>query len=220
MSKALDRVADAGGIVHVLLVFGGFVFLVAPHLPASLDDPAAALAHLQAHPPTTAFWAGVWLEGAGLLALVLLAARVASRIRAARPGWWVPSAVVGLAIAGVTVKVGSFAPGLAALEIDRLDATAVTALLGVNDSSVAVAAALDGTFVLLLGLGVLATGALPRWLSAGTIVAGAGLLVATAVPALDSLLLLFYVWAVTVSGWLLARGSRTAVTAEEPAFAG
>lgn len=211
MSKVLDRIADAGGILHVLLVFGGFVFLVAPHMPSSLDSPDAVVAHLESHPPTAAFWAGIWLEGAGLLALVLLGARVASRIRAAVPGWWVPPAVVGLAIAGATVKIGSFAPGLAALEIDRLDATSVTALLGINDASVAVAVALDGAFVLLLGLGVLATGALPRWLSVFTAVAGAGLVLGTAVPALDSLHLLFYVWALTVSGWLLARGSRTPV---------
>jgi Domain of unknown function (DUF4386) len=219
VSKVLDRIADAGGILHVLLVFGGFAFLVAPHMPESLDSPEAVMDHLRSHPPTTAFWAGIWLEGAGLLALVLLAARLASRIRVARPGWWVPSAVVGLAIAGVTVKVGSFAPGLAALEIDRLDATTVTALLGINDSSVAVAAALDGTFVLLLGLGVLATRSLPRWLSAFTLAAGAGLLLGTAVPALDSLHLIFYVWALTVSGWLLARGSRTTAPAPETAFA-
>jgi hypothetical protein len=217
VSKILDRVADAGGILHVLLVFGGYVFLVAPFMPESLDSPEAAVAHLREHPPTTAFWAGIWLEGAGLLMLVLLAARVASRLRV-QPGWWLPTAVVGLAVAGVTVKVGSFAPGLAALEVDRYDAGTVTALLGINDAAVGVAAALDGAFVLLLGLGALAVGALPRWLAALTVVAGAGLLLSVAVPALDSLQLVFYVWLLVTSGWLLARGSRTAAT-PEPAFA-
>ena len=219
MSKILDRVADAGGILHVLLVFGGFAFLVAPHMPASLDSPDATLAHLQAHPPTTAFWAGIWLEAAGLLMLVLLAARIASRIRGAQPGWWLPAAVVGLAVAGVTVKVGSFAPGLAALEIDRFDATTVTALLSVNDAAVPVAAALDGAFVLLLGLGALAVPVLPRWLAAFALVAGLSQLASIAVPALDVLQLVLYVWLLVVSGWLLARGGRTAVTATEAAVA-
>ncbi|MCW2740831.1 MAG: hypothetical protein JWR45_1253, partial [Blastococcus sp.] len=136
-----------------------------------------------------------------------------------QPDWWLPSAVVGLAVAGCTVKVGSFAPGLAALEVDRFDARTITALLRINDAAVPVAAALDGTFVLLLGLGALVTGALPRWLSAFTAVAGAGLLLATAVPVLDALQLIFYVWALVVSGWLLARGSRTTATAAEPAVA-
>jgi hypothetical protein len=217
VTKFLDRLADAGGILHVLLVFGGYVFLVAPFMPGSLDSPEAALVHLREHPPTTAFWAGIWLEGAGLLMLVLLAARVASRLRI-RPGWWLPTAAVGLAVAGVTVKVGSFAPGLAALEVDRYDAGTVTALLGINDAAVGVAAALDGAFVLLLGLGALAVGALPRWLSAFTVTAGIALLLSLAVPALDPLQLLFYVWLLVVSGWLLARGSRTA-SAPEPAFA-
>jgi hypothetical protein len=216
VSKILDRVADAGGILHVLLVFGGFAFLVAPHLPPSLDEPDAVLAHLQAHPPTTAFWAGLWLEGAGLAVLVLLAARIASRIRSAQADSWIPAAVVGLAVAAATVKIGSFAPALAALEIDRFDAPTVTALLSINDAAVPVAGALDGGFVLLLGLGALAV--LPRWLSALTVLAGLGTLLSVAVPALDLLLLLFYVWLLTVSGWLLARGGRTATTAPESAI--
>lgn len=220
MSKALDRVADAGGILHVLLVFGGYVFLVAPLMPQSLDSPDAALAHLRAHPPTAAFWAGIWLEGAGLLALVLLAARVAARIRTAGPGWWLPASAVGVAVAAVTVKVGSFAPGLAALEVDRFDAGTVTALLSINDAAVPVAAALDGTFVLLLGLGASAVRALPRWLATATVVAGLGQLLSVAVPALDSLQLLFLVWLLAISGWLLLRGSRAVGADAQPALAG
>lgn len=208
MSKVLDRVADAGGLLHVLLVFGGFAFLVAPHLPESLDSPDAVVAHLRDHPPTAAFWAGMWLEGAGLLALVVLAARLAARLRGARPEGWLPSAVVGVAVAAFAVKVGSFAPGLVALEVDRLDASTVTGLLSVNDAAVPVAGALDGAFVLLLGLGVLAVGAMPRWLSVSTIVTGVAVLAATAVPALGLLHLALYLWALTVSGWLLLRGNR------------
>jgi hypothetical protein len=214
VSKVLDRVADAGGILYVLLVFSGFAFLVAPNMPVSLESPDAALAHLEAHPPTASFWAGIWLEGAGLVALVLLAVRVGSRIRVAQPDWWLPPAVVGLAVAALTDKIGSFAPGLAALETDRLDAVTVTALLGINDAAVPVAAALDGAFVVLLGLGVLAVRALPRWLSLFTAVAGLAMLASVAVPALDVLQLLFFVWALVISGWLLARGRRTVPTAE------
>jgi hypothetical protein len=215
VSKLLDRLADAGGILHVLLAFGGFAFLVAPHLPESLDDPDVALAHLEANPPGTAFWAGIWLEGIGLAVLVLLAARIAARIRDGRPGWWLPTAAVGLAVAGMTVKVGSFAPGLAALETDRFDAATVTALLSVNDAAVELAAALDGAFVLLLGLGALAVGGLPRWLATATLATGLLQLASLAVPALGVLSLLFYVWALLISGWLLARGSRVPAPIEE-----
>lgn len=212
MTKLLDRIADAGGILYVLLAFGGFAFLVAPHMPESLDSPDAVLAHLEAHPPATGFWTGLWLEAAGLTALVLLAARIASRIRRADPGWWLPMAAVGLAVAAFAVKVGSFAPGLAALEIDRFDAGTATALLGVNDAAVGVTAALDGAFVLLLGLGALASGGLPRWLAAATVGTGLAQLLSVAVPGLGLLSLVFFVWALLVSGWLLARGQRVAPT--------
>lgn len=219
MSKVLDRVADAGGILYVLLGFSGYAFLVAPHLPSSLDDPDAVLASLRSSPPGAPFWAGMWLEGAGLAALVLFAARMAARLRGVRPGWWLPSSVGGLAVAAFAVKVGSFAPAMAALRSDSLDAGTATALLTVNDAAAGLTAALDGAFVLLLGLGALAARTLPPWLSAATVLAGTAMLVATAVPALAVLELLFLVWVLTASGWLLARGSRAAAPAPAPATA-
>ncbi|TFV68146.1 UNVERIFIED_ORG: hypothetical protein E4P37_00200 [Bacillus sp. AZ43] len=217
MTRFLDRVADAGGILHVLLAFGGFAVLVAPHLPPSLEAADVVVAHLRAHPPATGFWAGMWLEGAGLAVLVLLATRAAARLRSVQPDWWLPSAVVGMAVAAFAVKVASFAPGLAALEIDRFDAGTVTALLSVNDAAVGVARALDGAFVVLLGLGALAVGGLPRWLAAATVAVGVAVLAATAVPSLGLLDLLFYLWLPVLSGWLLLRGSRTV---REPSTAG
>ncbi|MFP5372809.1 MAG: DUF4386 family protein [Actinomycetes bacterium] len=209
VSTILDRVADAGGILYVVLGFSGYALLVAPHLPGSLDDPDAVLAFLRSSPPTAAFWAGLWLEGAGLAALVLFAARMAARLQQARPGWWLASSVAGLAVAAFAVKVGSFAPAVAALGTDRLDAGTATALLAVNDAATGLTAALDGAFVLLLGLGALVTRTLPRWLSGSTVAAGTAMLLATAVPALALLELLFLIWVLAASGWLLARGSRT-----------
>ncbi|MDP9430075.1 MAG: DUF4386 domain-containing protein [Actinomycetota bacterium] len=210
MAKLLDRVADAGGFLFVLLVGVGFAVLVAPFLPESLDSPEAVADHLAARPPTAALWAGVWLEAAGLAALVLLAARLAGRIRAVDPAGWVPSAVVGLAVAAFTVKIASFAPAMAALEPGRHDAGTVTALLGINYAAVDLAWALDGAFVLLLGLGALDTRALPRWLGAWTAGAGVAVLIGVAVPATFGLLqLVFLLWAPAASGWLLLRGGRT-----------
>lgn len=219
MSKLLDRVADAGGILYVVLVFAGFVFLVSPYLPESLESADAVVAHLEANPPGTDLWIGLWLEGAGLAALVLLAARVAGRIRAAEPAGWLPSAAVGLAVAAFTVKVASFGPAVAALDTDRYDAGTVTALLAVNDAAVDISWAIDGAFVLLLGLGALAARALPKWLAGLTVAAGCAVLAGIAVPAsFDVLQFVLLVWVLTVSGWLLARGSRTPV--REPALAG
>ncbi len=210
MPKLLDRVADAGGILYFVLVAVGFIVLASPYLPASLESPDAVVAHLEAHPPTTALWAGLWLEGIGLAALVLLAARLAGRLRAAQPASWVPSAAVGLAVAAFTVKVASFAPGIAALDVDRYDAGTVTALLAVNDAAFDLSWAIDGGFAVVLGLGLLGARAVPTWLGVLTAGAGVAVLVGIAVPAtFDLLQFVFLIWVLTVSGWLLARGSRT-----------
>lgn len=218
MSKVLERVADAGGILYFVLVAVGFMFLASPYLPESLESPDAVAAHLAANPPGTDLWAGLWLEGAGLAALVLLAARIAGRIRSADPAGWLPSAAVGLAVAGFTVKVGSFGPAMAALDVHRYDAGTVTALLAVNDAAFDLSWALDGAFVLLLGLGAIAVRALPGWLGGLTVAAGVAVLVAVAVPStFDLLQFAFLGWVLVVSGWLLARGSRTPVP--EPALA-
>jgi hypothetical protein len=211
--KLLDKIADAGGILYVALVVPGYVLLVAPFMPASLDSPVAVVAHLEAHPPTAALWAGMWMEGAGLLALVLLTGRLASRVGAARPTWWLPSAALGLAVAAFAVKIGSFAPGIAALDVDRYDPSTVTALLGINDAAADVTGVLDGASALLVGLGMLAVRALPRWLAASTVLAGAALVLGAAMPLLAGLELLFFVWLLVVSGWLLVRGDRHLATA-------
>lgn len=220
MSKILDRVADAGGILFFLLVGVGYIALVAPAMPETLTEPDAVAAHLAAHPPTTPFWVGVWLEGAGLAFLVLFAARLAGRIRAVDPADWLPSAVVGLAVAAFGVKIFSFAPALAALHVDRYDAGTLTALLDINDAAYDLSWALDGAFVLLLGLGAFAVRALPAWLAWFAVAAGASVLVGIAVPAtFEALQFVFLLWLLTTSGWLLARGTRTPAVAPEPALA-
>jgi Domain of unknown function (DUF4386) len=210
VSKILDRVADAGGILYFLLIAVGYIALVSPFMPESLDSPDSVVAHLEANPPTTALWVGVWLEGLGLAMLVLLAARLAGRIRAVDPAGWVPSAAVGLAVAGFTVKLASFAPSLAALHVDRYDAGTVTALLDVNDAAYDLSWAIDGAFALLLGLGAIATRALPGWLAGLTSAAGVAVLVGIAFPVtFEALQFVFLVWLLVVSGWLLARGGQS-----------
>ncbi|GAA3183844.1 hypothetical protein GCM10010531_42600 [Blastococcus jejuensis] len=212
MSKILDRVADAGGFLYFVLIAVGYIVLASPYLPEDLESPQAVVAHLEAHPPTTALWVGLWLEGAGLAALVLLAARIAGRIRAVQPAGWVPSAAVGLAVAAFTVKLASFGPGIAALHVDRYDAQTVTALLDLNDAAYDLSWAIDGAFAVLLGLGALAARALPGWLAGLAVAAGLAVLVGLAVPStFDLLQFVFLVWLLVTSGWLLARGDRRPV---------
>ena len=46
VSKVLDRVADAGGILYFVLIAVGFIALASPFLPESLESPEAVVAHL------------------------------------------------------------------------------------------------------------------------------------------------------------------------------
>ena len=217
MSRVLDRIADTGGALYVVLASVGYLVFVAPTVPQSLTSPGRVLAQLRDHPPGTAFWVGVALESLGLVCLLLFAARLAGRIRLAQPAGWMAGAVLGLAIASMAVKFASFAPALAALHDARYDASTVTALIDSNDISDVISNALDGGFALLTGVAALATRALPRWLGAAGVVAGLAILLGVAVPGLfDSLQMLLFLWLVTTSVWLLARGSRRPVEAAVP----
>src|SRR5688500_8080036 len=179
-------------------------------MPESLDSPDAVVAHLEAHPPTTALWVGVWLEGLGLAMLVLLAARIAGRIRAVDPAGGVPSAAVGLAVAAFTVKLAAFAPSSAALRAARCGAGTVPALLDGDGAAYVLRWALDGAVARLPGLGALATRAVPGWLVGLTTAAGVAALVGIAVPAtFGARQFVFLVWVLVVSGWLLARGGQS-----------
>ena len=220
MSRLLDRVADAGGALYLVLASVGYGVFVSSTMPQSLSSPTAVLAQLRDHPPGTTFWVGVGMEAVGLVCLLLFAARLAGRIRLAQPAGWIAGAVLGLAVASLAVKLASFAPALAALHATRYDAGTVTALIDTNDISDVISTALDSGFVLLAGAAAFATRALPRWLGVGGVVAGLAMLVGVAVPGLfDSLQLVLFLWLVTTSGWLLLRGARRPVEAPGPVAA-
>ena len=215
MSRVLDRIADAGGFLYLVLASVGYGAFVGPTVPQSLTSPSAVLAQLRNHPPGTAFWVGVGMESVGLVCLLLFAARLAGRIRLAEPAGWLAGAMLGMAVASIAVKLGSFGLVLAALHTTRYDAGTVTALIDTNQLTDTVSNAMDATFVLLTGLAALAARALPRWLGAAGVVAGLAVLAGVVVPGLfDSLQLLMFLWLVATSGWLVIRGSRRPVEAQ------
>jgi len=216
MSRTLDRVADAGGLLYVVLAGVGFGVFAAPALPDLAAAPGVVLRQLRDHPVGATFWTGIGLESAGLVLLLLFAVRLADRIHRAGPGGWQPVAVVALAATALAVKLASFAPVFAALHAGRYDASTVAALFGTNDMSDYVSSAVDGVVVLLAGLAAWPVRALPRWLAAGAVVAGLAVLVGIAIPGLfDSLQLLLFLWLVVTSGWLLLRGGRSAAPAAQ-----
>ena len=211
MSKVLDRFADAGGILFLLFVGVGYAVFVAPFSPRSLTYPEDVVDFLAAHPVTWRFDVGIAMEFVGLLALVAFAIRLANRVRTvAGPGSWIPTAVVALAVLSAAVKVTSFGPGLVArLHTQRYDSATVTALFDLNEAAYDLSWALDGVFVLMLGLAGLAAGGLPRWLAGWAVAAGVAIEVGIGVPALfENLQLVFLLWLLVASSWAVRDGVR------------
>jgi hypothetical protein len=222
MSTILDRIADASGIIFLLLVGVGYAVLVAPFSPQSLVSPAEVVTFLHTHPLDWRFPLGLAMELIGLLALVVFAARLAGRIRAvSRPESWTPAAVVAFAVLSAAVKVASFGPALVARKhTDSYDSGAITALFDLNEAAYDLSWALDGIFAIMLGLAALAARAMPRWLAAWAIVAGAAIEVGLAVPALfNNLQIAFLLWLVASSGWALRDGLRPAPVSRQDATA-
>ena len=220
MSKLLDRIADASGLVFLLFVGVGYAVFVAPFSPSTLESPAQVVQFLDTHPVDWRFTVGVALEFVGLIALLVFAARLAGRIRAFdRTDGWAAAAVVSLAAVSAAVKVASFGPGLVGRQHhERYDPQTVTAMFDLNEAAYDLSWALDGAFLLLLGTAALALGGMPRWLAGWAVLAGAAIEVGIAVPALfESLQLIFLLWLVVASIWALRTPTRTVTTSPRPA---
>lgn len=212
MSKVLDRVADASGLVFLVLVGVGYAAFVAPFSPPSLESPDSVVQFLDTHPVDWRFGVGVAMEFVGLLALLVFATRLAGRLRAVdRPEGWAAAAVVAIAALSAAVKVASFGPGLVGRQhYERYDSQTVTAMFDLNEAAYDLSWALDGVFMLLLGVAALALGSMPRWLAGWALVAGAAIEVGIAVPALfDNLQLAFLLWLVVASVWSLRTATPT-----------
>ena len=222
MSTILDRIADASGIMFLLLVGVGYAVFVAPFSPPSLGSPAEVVTFLDTHPLDWRFPVGVAMELIGLLALVVFAARLAGRIRAVTsPESWTPATVVAFAVLSAAVKVASFGPALIARHhTDRYDSGTLTALFDLNEAAYDLSWALDGIFVIMLGLAALAARAMPRWLAGWAIIAGVAIEVGLAVPGLfDNLQLVFLLWLIAASSWAIRDGLHPRPAAQQDATA-
>ena len=222
MSTILDRIADASGIMFLLLVGVGYAVFVAPFSPPSLGAPAEVVTFLDTHPLDWRFPVGLAMELIGLLALVVFAARLAGRIRAVtKPESWTPATVVAFAVLSAAVKIASFGPALIARHhTDRYDSGTITALFDLNEAAYDLSWALDGIFVIMLGLAALAARAMPRWLAGWAIIAGVTIEMGLAVPALfDNLQLVFLLWLIAASSWAIRDGLRPGPSAQQDATA-
>ena len=204
----------AGGILFFVLVIG--VVLWAPlttNVPEpGFDGPASAwLAYARATMGQTLPATPVGVLG--IFGFLLFAACLASTLQPAADRMSVPSTLVVLA-AGLTTGLWLVDNGLslaAAFRARDLDTTTASLLYGLGNGVLAASWFAIAGLLIAAGLGVLGSGALPRWLGWSALVAGVAYFVAACFP-LTALWFapyaLFYFWVVAVSVVLLRRAMR------------
>jgi hypothetical protein len=160
MRQTINGIAALGGVLYTILALGGLL-LIGDTLPEASLPPAELARHLADHPPTTLTWAGISLELAGLLMLLLFCARLALFLDRS----WAGAAALACGAGAVVVKLAGAGPVLAVLAFpDGLGPEILAGLLRINDGAVPVFDALMVPFGLLTGWLIWETARLPRWL--------------------------------------------------------
>lgn len=195
----------------------GFFFVVAllvgnglTALDGAPDIGAAAAEYeqwLSASPPGTKFWAGAYIELLGLLAMLSFFVAFWSVLQCAEGEWdWLPTLALAAGVVSVAVKLAS--GPIAVVAYDRapenVSGDTAAALIESNGWSFVLTFALDGLFLMAAGAVILISRVLPRWLGWLGIVFGA----ANVLGPLGGLegaptILLFLLWVLLASGWLL-----------------
>ena len=205
-SRPLARLAAATGLAYAVLVVVGNDVIAGGGEGPFFTDPAAEVgAYVIAHPPTTATYAGAFVELLGLLCFVAFVAKLSCVLRRAEGGDGFLSVTgLGAGLLSAAVKIGSGPPALEALSRadERIDPQLAAALIDMNGIAFLLTFALDALMLAAAAAVVLHTGVLPRWLGIAAAVT-APLLLATvagagAVPPVAMLLMLLWVAAVSV----------------------
>jgi hypothetical protein len=178
--------------------------------------PAEAYARwLEESPAGTAFWAGAYVELLGLLAMVAFVVAFWAVLRRHVAGeWdWLPMLALGAGLVSAAVKLAS--GPIAATAYDRgaegLGGDAIAALIEANGWSFVLSFALNGLFLLAAGAAVLISSALPRWLGWLALVFGVvNVLAPLGGLAAPPAILLFLLWVLLASGFLLLPAPRRA----------
>ena len=202
--------ASAGLLYAVLVMVGVNAF---PKGNAGVLAPRQEIARdVAAHPADAGFWTGIFLEGLGLLLLIVFLARLWGVLRSAEGGsGWLSMTALAAGLVSVAVKLASFPLGTVAFyEVRRggLDPQLAATLIHANDISFVTTWAVDAVFLAATAATVLRTGALPRWAGWSAAAIAPFMLAAVAMATSDSAQLptaLVLVWIVAVSIRLLRR---------------
>jgi hypothetical protein len=207
------RVAAALGLLSIILSFVGFVIHGYPAMGAS----GKAIVHWATTTDGQRFAFGIYVEALGYLLFLPFAAWLWSVARGAENGWgWLASAGFGAATLYVGISIMDNGIWSSLLDGARhgTDPQTLASIRDIAEYIFLSTYLFVGLFLVLTGYVLFRIRALPRWMGATAAVIGLGLLVP---PLADFTSLLFWLWTVVVSLYLLARPSAVASVREPSA---
>jgi hypothetical protein len=166
-TRTIGRLGAAAGAAYVILAIAGDSLGGSGDSPA-LGSPAAKYAHwLATSSPSTAGYAGAFLELIALLCFVVFAAALYDVLRRAeRERTWLPAAAFGAGLLSAAIKLGAAPPMLAAFSLRHdIDPQLAKALVEINDYAFLLTWAADALMLGAVAACSLRAAVLPRWLA-------------------------------------------------------
>ncbi|CAN5806778.1 hypothetical protein BH18ACT11_BH18ACT11_13480 [soil metagenome] len=209
------RVAAALGLLSIILSYCGFAIHGYPAIGGSGNE----IARWATTTNQQRFEIGIYIEALGLLLFLPFAAWLCAVARSAEDGsGWLTTAGFGAAALYVGISIVDNGVWSAVLNSAHHGADPQT-LASIRDIAQYVfngTHLFGGLFFVLAGYVLFRSRVLLRWVGAAAVVIGLGLLIP---PAADISSLLFWVWTVLVSLYLLARPGVVTTTVREPSGA-
>jgi uncharacterized protein DUF4386 len=206
----MARLGASSGIAYVGLIVVAGQAGPAAGIPGPNASPHTIGTYITNHPPSTAQWAGVYLEVLALLAFVVFVSYLWHVLRdAERDGGWLAGVALSGGLLGVAIKLASLPAALAALyrANDGISTPVATALIDMNNIAFALTWATTALMLSATAGVALRTGVLPRWLGWSAIAIAIGLLASLPFAASTEppTFLLALIWIIAASVVLIRR---------------
>jgi hypothetical protein len=209
-TRLMARLGASSGIAYVGLIVIAGMLGPAAGIPATSASPHTIGTYIAHHPPSTAQWAGVYLEVLALLALVVFVGYLWHVLRdAERGGGWLAGVALSGGLLSAAIKLASLPAALAALyrADDGISTQVATALIDMNNIAFALTWATTALMLSATAGVALRTGVLPRRLAWSAIAIAIGLLASLPFAASTEppTFLLALIWIIATSVVLLRR---------------
>src|SRR4051812_15440909 len=209
-NRLMARLGAGSGIAYVGLIVTAGQLGPAASIPATNASPHTIGTYITHHPPSTAQWAGVYLEVLALLAFVVFVGYLWHVLRdAERDTGWMAGVALSGGLLSAGIKLASLPAALAGLyrADDGISPQLATALIDMNNIAFALTWATTALMLAATAGVALRTGVLPRRLSWSAIAIAVGLLASLPFAASTEppTFLLALIWIIAASVVLLRR---------------